>query len=69
MLELENYNLKVSIISTGQAKGIEGICPTDEYESIRQKAIQKVNEFIDLATEIGFSLVTIGLLRGGKLNR
>jgi len=68
MLELENYNFKVSIISTGQAKGIEGIWQTDEHESISQSAIQKVNKFIYLATEIDLPLVTISLLCGGKLN-
>jgi sugar phosphate isomerase/epimerase len=62
--KLRRRRLNVSAISTGQARGLEGISLTDSSREVRERAVQRVCEHIDLAAAIGFPLVTIGLLRG-----
>ncbi|KYZ76671.1 hypothetical protein AXX12_09635 [Anaerosporomusa subterranea] len=62
--KLKQYQLTVSTISTGQAFGLEGLSLSSSDTDIRTKAITRMKEHIDLATQIGFPLVTVGLLRG-----
>jgi sugar phosphate isomerase/epimerase len=62
--KLRRRRLNVSAISTGQARGLEGISLTDSSREVRERGVQRVCEHIDLAVAIGFPLVTIGLLRG-----
>lgn len=62
--KLEKYNLKVSTISTGQSRALEGISLTDEVKEKRDRATQRIKEHIDLAIQIGCPFVTIGLIRG-----
>ena len=61
---LERSKLKVSTIATGQAMALEGISLTEDNESARAKAVKRIREHIDLAIEIGYPNVTIGLIRG-----
>lgn len=62
--KLRQYSLAVSTISTGQAFGLEGISLSSSDTDNRNKAIARMKEHIDLAAQIGFPLVTVGLLRG-----
>jgi sugar phosphate isomerase/epimerase len=56
--------LAISTISTGQALGLEGISLTSLNPDIRAKAIIRIKEHIELATQLRSPLVTIGLIRG-----
>lgn len=62
--KLKNHNLEISTISTGQARILEGISLTDDSREIRDRAVERIREHIELATKIGFPKVTVGLLRG-----
>ena len=61
---LKQYDLTVSAVSTGQAFGLEGISLSSSDADNRTKAITRMKGHIDLATQIGFPLVTVGMLRG-----
>ncbi len=58
-----DQNFPVSAIGTGQAYGEEGLSFSDPDKTVRQKAIDRVKDQIDLANELN-SLVIIGLIRG-----
>ena len=61
--KLDEHGLICSTISTGQARGLEGISLLDT-DTAKQKAAQKrISEHIEAATILG-SYVTIGLIRG-----
>lgn len=53
----------VSALGTGQAYGEEGLSFSDPKRSVRRKAIQRIKEQIELATELD-AIVIIGLVRG-----
>ncbi len=61
---LEQYHLPVPAIGTGQAYGEEGLSFTDPDPQIRRKAIQRIKDQMNLATDIGGPQVIIGLIRG-----
>ena len=68
--KLWQYQLSVTAISTGQARMLEGISLTDSNRDVRERAVQRVKDHIELSTAIGFPIITIGLLRGiGTLGR
>lgn len=62
--KIKSHDLEVSVISTGQARVLEGISLTDDDENTRSKAVERIKEHIELSTKIGYPLVTIGLIRG-----
>ncbi|MDF2500263.1 MAG: sugar phosphate isomerase/epimerase [Anaerosporomusa subterranea] len=62
--KLRRHHLVVTAISTGQSRALEGISLTDSIREVRESAVQRLREHVDLAAAIGFPLVTIGLLRG-----
>ena len=59
----QRYNQKIPTIGTGMAAGIEGLCFTDPDTSVRDLAVTRILEHIDLAADLG-SGVTIGLIYG-----
>jgi len=61
---LEQYHLPVPAIGTGQAYGEEGLSFTDPDPEIRQKAVQRIKDQMNLAIELGGAQVIIGLIRG-----
>jgi sugar phosphate isomerase/epimerase len=61
---LEQYRLPVPAIGTGQAYGEEGLSFADPDPEIRRKAIQRIKDQMNLATDIGGAQVIIGLIRG-----
>jgi 5-keto-L-gluconate epimerase len=61
---LEQYHLPVPAIGTGQAYGEEGLSFTDPDPEIRRKAVQRIKDQMNLATDIGGAQVIIGLIRG-----
>jgi sugar phosphate isomerase/epimerase len=60
----QQYHLTVPAIGTGQAYGEEGLSFTDLDPKIRQKAVQRIKDQMDLAMELGGAQVIIGLIRG-----
>ena len=58
-----DYGLGVPTLGTGMAAGEDGLTFSDLDPEIRRQAVERVNEHIDLAAELG-SGVTIGLLSG-----
>jgi len=62
--KLMSHNLGISTISTGQSRVLEGLNLTDDSSEIRDKAVERIREHIELSTKIGYPKVTIGLLRG-----
>jgi len=60
---INNYNLPVPAIGTGQAYGEEGLAFIHKNSEIRKKAIDRIKEQIDFAGNFG-ALVIIGLIRG-----
>jgi len=68
---LDGYDLQVSTISTGQAYGLDGLSISDLNDERRARAVERVRDYIDLASEINAIHVTIGMIRGGadKKNR
>ena len=61
---LSQYRLPVPTIGTGQAYGEEGLSFTDPDPVIRRKAVQRIQDQMDLAVRLGIPRVTIGLIRG-----
>jgi len=63
--KLYKLSLEVSTIATGQSVALEGISLTDDSETVRKKAVDRIIEHINLSTElVGRPNVTIGLIRG-----
>jgi 5-keto-L-gluconate epimerase len=61
---LNRYRLPVPTIGTGQAYGEEGLSFADPDPAIRQKAVQRIKNQVELAANLGIPRVTIGLVRG-----
>lgn len=61
---LKQYHLTVPAIGTGQAYGEEGLSFTDPDPEIRKKAVERIKDQMNLATELGEAQVIIGLIRG-----
>ncbi len=61
---LQQYQLSVPAIGTGQAYGEEGLSFTDPDPAIRKKAVQRIKDQMNLAVELGGPQVIIGLIRG-----
>ena len=61
---LHQYRLPVPTIGTGQAYGEEGLSFADPDPVIRRKAVQRIQDQMDLASRLGIPRVTIGLIRG-----
>ena len=61
---LNRYRLPVPTIGTGQAYGEEGLSFADPNPAIRQRAVQRIKDQMDLASNLGIPRVTIGLVRG-----
>jgi sugar phosphate isomerase/epimerase len=61
---LETYRLPVPAIGTGQAYGEEGLSFTDSNPQVRQKAVGRIKDHMDLAERLGGPQVIIGLIRG-----
>jgi sugar phosphate isomerase/epimerase len=62
---LEEHNLPVSAIGTGQAYVEEHLSLTDPKEEIRERAVQRIKSHALLAKQLQ-ALVIIGLIRGKK---
>ena len=62
--QLDGLGLKVPTLSTGQARGLEGLSLTDADPQVRRRTVQRVKDHVDFAGRLGCPLVTIGLLRG-----
>ncbi|MCI8423920.1 MAG: sugar phosphate isomerase/epimerase [Lawsonibacter sp.] len=62
--QLEERGLSCSTISTGQARGLEGLSLTGVSQDLQEKTQQRFRQHIDAAAYLG-SKVTIGLMRGG----
>jgi sugar phosphate isomerase/epimerase len=60
---MERYGLEVPTLGTGMAAGMDGLTFADLDPAVRQRAIERINEHIALAAELG-SAVTIGLIWG-----
>ena len=60
---LENHNLKVPAIGTGQAWGEERLSFTNPDVDIRNAAVDRIKRQIELAQRFN-ALVIIGLIRG-----
>ena len=60
---INNYNLPVPAIGTGQAYGEEGLAFIHKDSEVRKKAIDRIKAQIDFAENFG-ALVIIGLIRG-----
>ncbi|WP_003542279.1 5-keto-L-gluconate epimerase [Desulfotomaculum nigrificans] len=60
---VEQLNLPVVAIGTGQAYGEEGLSFTDLDPSIRAKAIQRIKDQVQFAAKFGAKVI-IGLIRG-----
>jgi sugar phosphate isomerase/epimerase len=61
---LNQYRLPVPTIGTGQAYGEEGLSFSDPDPEIRRKAVQRIQDQMDLAFKLSIPRVTIGLIRG-----
>ncbi|MBN3040093.1 MAG: sugar phosphate isomerase/epimerase [Candidatus Omnitrophica bacterium] len=66
--ELSDYlsfkELKVSALGTGQIYLKENLSLSSKEDEIREKAVKRIHEHIDLAKELQTSVI-IGLIRGG----
>ncbi len=60
---LDKLQLQVVAIGTGQAYGEEGLSFTHPSPSIREKAVQRIQQHMMLAEALG-AMVIIGLIRG-----
>jgi len=60
---LDRHGLVVPAVGTGQAFGEEGLSLTDARREVRQGAVRRLREHLDLARELE-ALVIIGLIRG-----
>ena len=67
-LLLEDNNLEVPAIGTGQAFGEEGLSFTNPEEKIRRKAIERIKSHIQLANSLNTQVI-IGLIRGKRNNQ
>jgi sugar phosphate isomerase/epimerase len=61
---LNQYRLPVPTVGTGQAYGEEGLSFADPDPGIRRKAVQRIQDQMDLASKLNIPRVTIGLIRG-----
>ncbi|MDI6726184.1 MAG: 5-keto-L-gluconate epimerase [Smithellaceae bacterium] len=61
---LQQYRLPVPTIGTGQAYGEEGLSFADPDREIRQQAVQRIKDQMDLAARLDIPMVTVGLIRG-----
>ncbi len=61
---LNQYRLPVPTIGTGQAYGEEGLSFADPDSKIREKAVRRIKDQMDLASRLAIPRVTIGLIRG-----
>ena len=64
---LDAHNLTISMIGTGLAFGEEGLSWIDPNPDIRLRAIQRIKDHVDFASEYGAQLA-IGLIRGKTLS-
>ena len=62
--QLERHGLRVPTLATGQAFGLEGLSLSSPDCRAREKTVQRVNEHIILAAELGAPCVTVGLIQG-----
>ena len=62
--ELQQLNLTVSTLSTGQAVGLEGLSMVSADAEVRKAALKRLYADIDFAVELGRPHVTVGLIRG-----
>jgi len=60
---LERHGLEVPAIGTGQAYGEEGLSFIDPDLDIRERAVQRIKDQVDLAAHLK-AVVIIGLIRG-----
>ncbi|MBQ8054436.1 MAG: sugar phosphate isomerase/epimerase [Lachnospiraceae bacterium] len=61
--ELDKRNLGCSTLSTGQARGLEGLCLSGVSDDVVKRTQKRFYEHIDAAAVLG-SKVTLGLMRG-----
>ncbi len=61
---LEEYNLSVPAIGTGQAYGEEGLSFTNPDKEIREQAVERIKAQMDFSEQIGDPQIIIGLIRG-----
>lgn len=64
----EKYNVQVSAIATGSTYVINKLSLTDDSENIREAAINRIKEYVDLAQSLS-SMVIIGCVRGNIADR
>lgn len=62
--QLEQLDLPVSTISTGQAMGLERLSLVSASRQTREATLARLRRDIDFAVELGRPHVTIGLIRG-----
>lgn len=60
---IQQYNLKVPAIGTGQAWGEEGLSFTDPEPDVRYEAVERIKSHISLAARFD-AVIIIGLIRG-----
>lgn len=60
---IQKYDIEVLAIGTGQIYGEEGLNLSDQNKSIREKAVKRTKEIIDIAGHFGARII-IGLIRG-----
>jgi len=64
---LDGAGLTVAAITTGQAYGIEGISFTEEDETLRRKAIERIEAHLQFVHDLDLdAVVIIGLIRGTR---
>jgi sugar phosphate isomerase/epimerase len=61
---LAQCHLAMPAIGTGQAYGEEGLSFSDPDPEVRQRAVQRIKDQMNLAMELGGAQVIIGLIRG-----
>ncbi|MFW6381809.1 MAG: 5-keto-L-gluconate epimerase [Bacillota bacterium] len=61
---LEENELPVPALGTGQAYGEEGLSFTDSNPEIREKAVQRIKDHLEFSAQIGQPQIIIGLIRG-----
>lgn len=59
----KKYGIEISAISTGPAYYFDKLSLTHDSKEVRDKAIERLREYIDLASIVG-GLITIGTMRG-----
>ncbi|MBC8586133.1 sugar phosphate isomerase/epimerase family protein [Youxingia wuxianensis] len=64
---LKENNLKVSAVGSGKVYTQDHLCFCSQYASVRQRAVQRIKNHIDLAVELeGNPPVILGSIRGGE---